>query len=273
MATKIFPSVNDVNGGVAGQGKTLTEANLKQLQALPYFDRPYVKSGATCTNGGGLNLNVAAGAYMIDGRWVNKDATESVLLTASQTCRVWLQLTKDGSGNVTGTTWNVQTGTAVPADAVLVAIVVTGASTITTITQSFRGIIAPGVVIAQTSRASGSNTSLSAAAYTDYMVTGSLVGDGIAPITADWEAIDSNDNSGAGRTVNYDLRFNGDTVGGPYPRTYDSPLNTGLANKLQRAASYRWTPTPSVGAVSVALVYSAVTSGSIKEGNLIVAYS
>ncbi|HEX6956267.1 MAG TPA: hypothetical protein VF156_15440 [Agromyces sp.] len=144
MATKIFPSVNDVNGGVAGQGKTLTEANIKTLQALPYFDRNYVKSGAVCTNGGGLNLSVAAGVYCIDGRWINKDASESVLLSASATNRVWLQLTKDGSGNVTGTTWNVQTGTTVPSDAVLVAVVVTGASTITTITASFRGIIAPG---------------------------------------------------------------------------------------------------------------------------------
>lgn len=148
MATKIFPSVNDVNGGVAGQGKTLTEANLKTIQAMPYFDKPYVKSGAVCTNGGGLNLNVATGHYCIDGRWVYKDASEVVALTASSTNRVWLQLTKDGSGNVTGTTWNVQTGTTVPADAVMVAIVVTGASTITTISQTFRGIIQPGTRIA-----------------------------------------------------------------------------------------------------------------------------
>ncbi len=177
MATKIFPSVNDVNGGVAGQGKTLTEANVKTLQAMPYLDVPYVKSGAVCSNGGGLNLSVATGHYCIDGRWVYKDTTEAVALTASQTNRVWLQLVKDGSGNVTGTTWNVQTGTSVPSDAVLVAEVVTGAATITTITQSHRGIIAPGMQV--TNGYAELSATASVAGDKLNMV---VVGDGITPM-------------------------------------------------------------------------------------------
>lgn len=185
MATKIFPSTNDVNGGVAGQGKTLTEANLKTLQAMPYFDRPYVKSGAVCTNGGGLLLTVATGHYCIDGRWIYKDASENVTLTASSTNRVWLQLTKDGSGNVTGTTWNVQTGTTVPSDAVLVAEVVTGASTITTIKESFRGVIAPGRLI-KAGTAITANTGGVASSTTPYTpamaAVNDVMGDGLTTV-------------------------------------------------------------------------------------------
>lgn len=182
MATKIFPSVNDVNGGVAGQGKTLTEANLKALQEMPYLDRPYVKSGAVLSNGGGLNLNVGTGHYMIDGRWVYKDATESVLLTASSTNRVWLQLVKDGSGNVTGTQWVVQTSASVPADAVLVGEVVTGAGTITTIYTSFRGIITPGTLLGTGSAVTTATQTPGASTRGTAISTFDFVGDGYTPL-------------------------------------------------------------------------------------------
>lgn len=149
MATKIFPSTNDVNAGVSGQGKTLTEANMIAVAACPYFGKSYVKSGAAGSNGGGLNLNVALGVYMIGGYYVSKTATETVALNASTTNYVWLQLTVDGSNNVTGTQWVVRTSTGAPSGAasVLVNTGVTGGSTITTITDSWRGVISPGGVV------------------------------------------------------------------------------------------------------------------------------
>lgn len=185
MATKIFPTVNDINGGGSGQGKTLTEANLKAAKALPYFDKPYVKSGAAGSNGGGLNLTVATGHYMIGGYWVYLDASVSVLLTASQTNRVWLQLTVDGSGNVNGVSWVVRTDSTVPSGqpSVLTQIVVTGASTITTITDTFRGIIAPGRTYLYTEYTSSETTGSLSAGQVGNAQTHAVVGDGQTPLS------------------------------------------------------------------------------------------
>lgn len=156
-------------------GSPLSIARFAPRGHTPYHDVPYVKSGAACTNGGGLNLAIAAGAYCLDGYLVTKDASETVLLTASSTNRVWLQLTRDGDDNITGTTWNVQTGTTVPDDAVMVAIVVTGVSTITTISTTFRGIISPGARIATATVNSANSGNI---AGVD-MASIPLVGDGI----------------------------------------------------------------------------------------------
>ncbi len=178
MADLIFPSVNDVNGGVSGQGKTLTEANLRKRAPLPYFDLPYVKSGAAGSNAGGLNLNVALGVYCIEGYYVEKTGTESVLLTASSTNRVWLQLVKDGSGNVTGTSWVVRTDTTVPSGepSVLTHEVITGASTITTIYDTYRGIVAPGDRIATATPVSSNSGHVAGVDF----ATLTLMGDGRA---------------------------------------------------------------------------------------------
>ena len=180
MATHIFPSVNDVNGGTAGKGKTMTELNVRKLMGVPYYGKPYVKSGAAGSNAGSLNLNVALGVYCIEGYYVEKDATETVALTASSTCRVWLQLVKDGSGNVTGTQWVVRTDATVPSGepSVLTHIVVTGASTITTIYNGFRGIIAPGTIYESQERTTSFSSAPGASSFSAVVMTGfEVIGD------------------------------------------------------------------------------------------------
>lgn len=264
MATKIFPSTNDVNGGVAGDGKTMKESNLVVVAAMPYHDRPYVKSGAAGSNAGGLDLSVASGHYMIGGYWVFKDAAETVPLAASATNRVWLQLVKDASGNVTGTTWVVRTDTTVLSDAVITHQVVTGASTITTINDSYRGVIAPGKIIGHARRLSGANDLVSASAYTN-ILSFSGFSDGVTHIELGVDSIFDNVNSGLPRAVTVDLRWNGVSVGESWPRTYDVLLNSGANNRLSVAGSARVIPAMGPGTMLFAAIASANSSVAVRE--------
>lgn len=190
MATKIFPTVNDINGGVAGQGKTLTEANIISVAGAPYRGVNYVKSGVVLTNGGGLNLNVATGVYVINGYVVTKDATESVLLAASATNHVFLQLTVDGSNNVNGTTWVTNTTGAAPAGqpAVKVGKAVTDATTITTITATPRGIN-PVWTELPTNPVDGQEIRLQSAAMLTAGIAWNLRYDAASALAQKWEFI------------------------------------------------------------------------------------
>ena len=262
MATHIFPSVNDVNAGTAGKGKTLTEANLRKRAPIPYADRNYVKSGAAGTNAGSLNLNVAAGVYCIEGYYVEKDATETVALTASSTCRVWLQLVKDGSGNVTGTSWVVRTDATTPSGepAALVALVITGASTITTIYDSRRGVLVPGSMVAG---ASGNYNAVIGTSYTgiqtlsrvhvqsgkSYIVSGVLV----------W----ADGNSGSSKKIDMDIQYGGVSIAGGYPATgFGAPYVAGDSNKYAAPFEIPWVPGAD-GTSDLILVAKATAAGSV----------
>ncbi len=133
MATKIFPSANDI-APVTGGGKVMTEVNLKTWVGNNYAAN-LVITGLTASAGSGLNLNVAAGNAMISGRWVNKDAQESVTLTDNTTNHVFLKLTLDGSSNVTGAALDANTTGTPPADSVKIAQVVTSGGTIQQVTD------------------------------------------------------------------------------------------------------------------------------------------
>ncbi|MDA8212153.1 MAG: hypothetical protein M0021_09790 [Clostridia bacterium] len=128
MATKVFPTVNDV--GSAGSGKTITEANLiAWLKAL--IAQNFVVSGFTVpASSVDLTLSIALGQACIDGRRVDIDTATTVTCTANATNHIYLKLTKDASQNVTGAVFEVNTTGVAPADSVKICTAVAGASSI-----------------------------------------------------------------------------------------------------------------------------------------------
>ena len=132
MATIIFPSENDV-GIAADDGRVATEARLQAVFRALAGAVDGVIAGMAPTAGAGLNLTVATGTAIVNGRWVSEDAALTHLLPASSTRWVFLKVTTT-SGLATGTT-TVDLGSAAPPDNehVLIAKVITGATTISTI--------------------------------------------------------------------------------------------------------------------------------------------
>ncbi len=96
-------------------------------------------SGMTVSTVSGLTVAVATGIAFLKGYYVNITAAENITLAASSTNYVYVQLKRNAQGEVntvTGPSAQITsntTGTA-PADSILVAKVVTGVSTVTTIT-------------------------------------------------------------------------------------------------------------------------------------------
>lgn len=138
MSMFIFPTVNDVYGaGSVGDGIDIKEDNFAEIAQI-VGRNDFVWSGFTSSDGGGLVLDVASGTLFVSGYKVESSATENETLTASNTNYVYGQLTRDGSNNVTGMNIVHNTTGTTPTDGILLATVVTGASTITTITDSRR---------------------------------------------------------------------------------------------------------------------------------------
>ena len=133
MATKIFPSVNDIyGGGGAGDGKNITENNFSRIMRLVTNDVDYIESGLNVpASWPDLLPPVLSGEALIQGYWVDRDAAEYVAVTASTTNYIYLKLTVDGSNNVTGADVEVNTTGTPPANSILLSIAVTDATTVT----------------------------------------------------------------------------------------------------------------------------------------------
>jgi len=133
MAVKIFPTVNDVGGG--GAGKVISEANLVNL-IRQFLRQNFVLTGftvpASSTN---LTLSVAAGEANISGYRVVIDTATTITCTASATNYIYLNLTRDASGNVTGAIFTVNTTGTATAYSILIATAVTDANTVTSTTD------------------------------------------------------------------------------------------------------------------------------------------
>lgn len=129
MATVVFPTVNDVGG--SGQGKTIKESQLSAWLSK-VFDMSFVVSGLTGGTSANLTLTIAAGECFISGYRVQETTSRTKAITASSSRDVYLQLTRDGSNNVTGTQLVEQAaGSAAPTDSVLLGTATTSASAIT----------------------------------------------------------------------------------------------------------------------------------------------
>jgi len=129
-------------------GQDIASADFRQY--FGDFFSEGIKTGFTVSVDSGLDLNVAAGtAYVKDtsgGMFqVVSSATEALTATASSTNYVYLH-----SDN--GANWlTISTSSSVPSDAMLLATVVAGASSITSVTNVTSGLpsyVPPGVIVA-----------------------------------------------------------------------------------------------------------------------------
>ena len=133
--------------------KVAAGQDIKSADFRQYFGDFFsegIKTGFTVSVDSGLDLNVAAGtAYVKDASGgmfqVTSSAIESLTATASNTNYVYLH-----SDN--GATWlTISTSATVPNDAMLLATVVAGGSTITSVTNVTSGLpsfVPPGVIVA-----------------------------------------------------------------------------------------------------------------------------
>jgi len=133
--------------------KVAAGQDIKSADFRQYFGDFFsegIKTGFTVSVDSGLNLNIAAGTAYVkdadDGMYqVVSSATESLTATASNTNYVYLH-----SDN--GANWlTISTSATVPDDAMLLATVVAGASTITSVTNVTSGLpsyVPPGVIVA-----------------------------------------------------------------------------------------------------------------------------
>ena len=129
-------------------GQDIASADFRQY--FGDFFSEGIKTGFTVSVDTGLDLDVAAGtAYVKDADGgmfqVVSDAIESLTATANNTNYVYLH-----SDN--GATWlTISTSAAVPNDAMLLATVVAGASSINSVTNVTSGLpsyVPPGVIVA-----------------------------------------------------------------------------------------------------------------------------
>lgn len=159
-----------------------TELALANYAGLPFFGKPYIKSGATIGNPGGLFASITAGIAMINGWRFSFAAPANLALAASTTNHIWLKQTKDGNGRHIGHTWVVKQTQAVEADGVYVGQVITGASVQSSRNDSFRGIIATGTVNAKNVMTTNplSPVALGAGAWSAALLPLPVMGDGVS---------------------------------------------------------------------------------------------
>ena len=118
MSTTVFPQ----------SGDQITESSWTGLnEALTVAER-YRVSGYTLSAGTGLNANVAAGTCMVNGYYVNSDATQAVSVAASQTNYIWLNADGTLSSNTTGTN---------PGSELLLGTAVTDGSGVTAVSHDY----------------------------------------------------------------------------------------------------------------------------------------
>ena len=129
----IHPSQNDVNGGVANDGKRLLEKYirewLKAVNAISY----QITGNALPTSAANLVLIVPAGSAFISGYYVTWAAT-NVTLPASSTSHIFVKLIS-ASGLATNVQIEDNTSGTYPADAIKLGTVVTSGSAITSSTD------------------------------------------------------------------------------------------------------------------------------------------
>jgi len=133
--------------------KVAAGQDIKSADFRQYFGDFFsegIKTGFTVSVDSGLDLNIAAGTAYVkdadDGMYqVVSDAIESLTATASNTNYVYLH-----SDN--GANWlTISTSATVPDDAMLLATVVAGASSITSVTNVTSGLpsyVPPGIIVA-----------------------------------------------------------------------------------------------------------------------------
>mgnify|MGYP000970362004 CR=1 FL=1 len=238
-----------------------TELGLAQYAAVPYFGKPYVFSGGSIGNPGGLFASITAGIAVINGWRFAFAAPANLALAASTTNHIWLKSTVV-SGRHTGHTWVVKQTTAVEADAVYVGEVVTGAAAQTTRTDSFRGILHPGRVLYR------GVLSNDIASGTGDRLTLPFVSDGVTPLAFLGQMHINPNAVAAGQNVFARIRDGAGGTGAQLAAAMATVATAGYAMQLKPESLNP--VTPAVGSRN-AYLHLGTSSGtaSISDGSLL----
>lgn len=133
----VSPTVNDVNGGVTGDG-----VNTDEDTAAPWrlgVEGNYVISGFVLpASSGTLTIDVPTGKAIVSGYYVTVPGNTTLTVTASSTNHVYLKLIRDGSNHVSSAVYEVNTTGIAPADSVKIGMAVASGSAITSSWQARR---------------------------------------------------------------------------------------------------------------------------------------
>jgi hypothetical protein len=146
---RVFPTELDVGGD--GDGRVMTEANLAAFKnagarnihvtsgdTYETSARSFVVQGLSPTNGGSLTLNISSGKAIIEGFYVNNDATVGITLPDGAQREIYLKLDYIIT-QVSGASFVASDTTdGVLANAILIANVTTAGGVITTIDDERR---------------------------------------------------------------------------------------------------------------------------------------
>jgi hypothetical protein len=126
---EIFPTKIDVGGSLLG--RKFTEDKWEEVFGALHV--PFVVTGLGQSSLSGLDWTIEAGTAVIGGFRV-KTASQLITLPASSTVNLWLELTKDGNGDINDAQFTAKTDATVPAGFPLAMVVrqfITGASSVT----------------------------------------------------------------------------------------------------------------------------------------------
>lgn len=132
---RVTPSLNDINGGVAGDG-----VNAYEKFVAPWrmgMERSYVVSGFVIpASSGNLNIDIPLGVAIISGYRVNVPGSTTLTFTDAATNYVFLKLVRDGSNNVASAKFEVNTSGTAPADSVMIGVGIAAGGAITNAWQA-----------------------------------------------------------------------------------------------------------------------------------------
>lgn len=126
----IYPTTNDV-AATAGNGRRNLESNLEEMWEQLSAEN-FVVSGLTVpASDADLNIDVALGVAMISGHRINVPGATSVTAANNDENFLYLKLARDGNGNVTSASFEVNVTGSAPSDSVLLALLVASGGAIT----------------------------------------------------------------------------------------------------------------------------------------------
>lgn len=142
MATTVFPETSDA----------VTEATWQSLNKAISAGGSWTTEGFDVTDGGGLDVDVAAGKALVDGYLIESDSTQSVSLADDDTNYLWLEPDGTLTDNTTGTN---------PGSALLLAVIVTASGSISSISKDQDVLTGPYMYVRKTAAESvASSTTL-----------------------------------------------------------------------------------------------------------------
>ena len=107
------------------------------FEELHSYVPDHVTSGFTVTAGSGLAVNITSGKIRLKGLYLNNTATESVVVTASNTNHIYVKLARDSAQEAESWTFEANTTGNAPTDSFKIATCVASGSAVTSVSQTF----------------------------------------------------------------------------------------------------------------------------------------